>query len=520
MDGQTVISTLAATLGGSLYRGIASPAVAPPTQDPNTAITQYRVLRALYDQNGLYDQLTYLLNLQPIWHEALQPLRNPANRVAELHAAKLWPGSNLDDALPIIDTTDPIKLAIQTVWKWSNWASQKQVAARWLAIYGDLFVKIVAREDPKRVTFQLLQPETATAVDADDRGFLTYLRLDVPQVRRDGKGKETSFTLTEVWDKARDSFRVWEHDKGAGAELDTLGTPEKDESIRSIVGSDFIPVVHVRFRDTGDLRGSGAYTHAIDKLNEANRMATRLHQMLFRHNKVTWALQANMMTGDNRPVPPVQVGESTSRTATPTNVVSVGDDEMYRLPGMASLVPLVPNLQYDAALRILQDHMTELERDLPELAYFRIRELGANVSGRAVRLLLSDAVDKVLEARGNAEAGLVRADQMALTIGNFTKAFSVSGTFEDGSFDHAFADRPVIQTSDEEDAQAELTEANAGIAREKLGVSKRRWLLDHGFSDQEIEEMAREIEADTEAATQKAMDAFNRGGGFGGGLNA
>lgn len=509
MSTAAVIGSLAATLGARLYRGVAAPAVPALTQDPNSDITMYRVLWAYYEANGLYDELVYLLNQQSVAHEALLPLRNPANRVVEFYSAKLFPGANLQDALPIIDTTDAVKTAIEQVWKWSNFADQKQVFARWFAAYGDGFIKVVAKRDPSQVYFQLLQPETTTQIDHDNRGFLTYLRLDVPQVRRDAKGKEESFTLTEVWDKSRDSFRVWEHDKGTGAELQNLGTPMRDESIRQIVGDDFIPVVHARFKNTGKLRGSGAFVHALDKINEANREATRLNQMLFRHNKNTWVLRANAMTGDNRPLPPPRLeGEA---TGSPLNTVSIGDEEFYRLPGLSTLESLVPNLNYAAALSILQDHMLELERDLPELAYYRLREMGAQLSGRAVRLLLSDAVDRCLEARGNAENALIRADMMALTIGKATGALKVEGSFDAGSFDHAFKSRPVIPTSDEEDAQASMVQANAGLAWEKLGVSKRRWLEDHGYSPQEIEGMAREREAETQTSVTAAMDAFSRG---------
>lgn len=501
----------------SVYRSYASPLVPPPTQDPNSAITTYRVMRAMYEQNGLYEEIQALLNQQSIWHEAMQPLRNPANRVVEFYAAKLCPGAKLADALPIIDTTRGVERAIEQVWTWSNWASQKQVASRWSAIYGDLFVKVVGKTDPgtePKVHYQLLEPETATQIDADVRGFLTYLRLDVPQVRREQDGTEKSFTLTEVWDKKADRMRLWEHDKGAGAELKNLGAPAEDHSILSDFGIDFIPVVHTRFKDIGDLRGSGAFLHAVDKINEANRMATRLHQMLFRHNSVTWALQANMMTGDNRPLPPPRVGSENGAAAS-DGVVTVGDERMYRLPGMSTIVPLVPQLQYEAALNILKDMMLELEHDLPELAYYRLRDLGADLSGRAVRLLLSDAVDRAVEARGNFEAGLVRANQMALTIGNKIKAFSVDGTFEKGDFDHSFKDRPIIPTSDLEDAQASLAEAQAGMLWEQLGVSKQQILRDKGFSNAEIAKMTSEREADVELATQRALDAFGRGQGLG-----
>jgi hypothetical protein len=53
----------------------------------------------------------------------------------------------------------------------------------------------------------------------------------------------------------------------------------------------------------------------------------------------------------------------------------------------------VPNINYEAALHVLQDHMIELEQDLPELVLYRMRD-GRDLSGRAVRLMLAPAIKR------------------------------------------------------------------------------------------------------------------------------
>jgi hypothetical protein len=120
--------------------------------------------------------------------------------------------------------------------------------------------------------------------------------------------------------------------------------------------------------------------------------------------------------------------------------------DIVYLNGMASMESLIPNINYAAALDILNAMLNELEADLPELAFYRLRDSESFrvAQGRAVRLLLSDAVSRILEARGNAEAGLVRANQMALTIGADVGLFGDIGTYENGDYDHHFTDRPVI----------------------------------------------------------------------------
>jgi len=150
--------------------------------------------------------------------QEIRPLRNPAFRVVEFYAAKLWPGV-LPDALPIVTENPAITKPIQQVWTWSNWGSEKQAAARWFACYGDMFVKVATREneigEPVRVFLQNLEPQYVTDFDADERGYLTYIRIDIPQQRRDGD-EVKAYTHTEVWTK--EEYRLWEHDKGAGTE--------------------------------------------------------------------------------------------------------------------------------------------------------------------------------------------------------------------------------------------------------------------------------------------------------------
>ena len=346
-------------------------------------------------------------------------MRNPAFRVVEFYAAKLWPG-NLPDALPIITDNPAIVDPIEQVWTWSNFSSEKQAAARWFACYGDMFIKVATRQDdngtPTRVFLQNLEPQYVTDFDADERGFLTYVRIDIPRQRRDGDERK-SYLHTEVWNK--EEYRLWEHDKTAETPLSQLG-PMRDSRPLSDFGIDFVPVVWQPFRNIGDTRGLAAITPALDKIDEANRQATRLHQMIFRNNRALWAVSANAMDAQGRPLPPPRLGDASA-----DNTLDVDDDTIMRLPGQATLNSLVPALNYEAALSVIDSQMAEIQRDLPELAYYELR--GRPVSGVAAELLLGDAIDRLLEARGNAETALVRADQMALTIGEAAGIFRGDG---------------------------------------------------------------------------------------------
>jgi hypothetical protein len=354
---------------------------------------------------------------------------------------------------------------------------------------------------------QNLEPQTVTDMTSDERGYLTYIRLDTPQQRRDTAGKIESYVLTEVWDKDTQTFRRWEHKKAIETNLAQLGTPTGTKPFGAF-GIDFVPVVWQPFRHIGDERGMAAITPAIDKIDEANRQATRLHQMLFRYNKPLWAAAANGMDSAGRPLPPPRLGGADGNTLE----LSANDDDIIRLPGTTSLSALVPSINYDSALSVITAQMDEIQRDLPEMIYSGIQER-TDLSGKAIRYLLGAAIDRLLEARGNAEHALVRAQQMALTIGQNAGLFpDLGGTFESGALVHSFAPRPVLELSEIEQAEIVKTYHDTGVP---LPNAARR----AGWGDDEIagleEDLAAQQAAEqTQLATAlvKAQRNFDQGG--------
>ena len=435
----------------------------------------YEMLEEYYLNNGLYDEVTRALHENAIWTPGMKPLRNPAHRAVEFYVAKLWPGP-LERALPILNNkNDQVRKAILQVWSWSNLAAQKQVMARWFSNFGDLFIKVAEKSEGGTVTrvyHDPIKPKYVTELELDERGFITYIRIDVPNEDE---------TWTEVWSKTRGGYRLWKHNRTIDTPVDQLGTPANQKTFDEL-GFDFIPIVHAKFQDIGEPRGVGCFVHVLDKIDEANRQATRLHEILFRYNKPTMAVSANAMDASGKPLPPPVIhGRDGSSSA--SGAVVQGDDDLYSLPGVSKLDQMVPNLQYDAALNILNAQMDEISRDLPEVMYYDLKDK-ADLSGVALQRLLGSAIDRVLEARGNAEAAMVRADQMALTIAGVhsLEGFRDLGSFENGDFIHTFAEREVIPLSAKERADAVKAEIDAGLP---LQLSLKR----HGYTEQEIQEV-------------------------------
>jgi len=149
--------------------------------------------------------------------------------------------------------------------------------------------------------------------------------------------------------------------------------------------------------------------------------------------------------------------------------------------------------------------MLELEKDMPELAYYRLREMG-ELSGVAVRFLLSDTIDRALEVRGNAEAALVRADEMALTIGERAELWRV-GNYEAGALEHTFAKRDIFPLSGKEVADTMLTYTQAGVPT-PLAAKRAGW---NDEEVAELEEAAGAQEEQRQNVGTALLAAFEKG---------
>jgi len=473
---------------------------------------QYDFLRAYYLSNGLYEVLREKFSGLNYSDDLIRPLRNPAYRVVEFYAAKLWPGS-LETGIPIVAKKRQKQLSevIEQIHAMSNWATEKQAVARNFPMYGDVFLKVATRSSTagqiERVFIQNLEPQTVTEFDADERSYLTYIRLDIPQTRRMADGKTKPYMLTEVWDKSTMLFRRWEHERGIGMAIEGLGTPIEERRFAEF-GIDFVPVVWAPFRHIGEQRGMAAITPAIDKIDEANRQATRLHTMAFRYNKPVWALMAGGMDSSGRPLPAPRLSGTDGKTLQMAS--DPNKDDILPLPGSSTLAPLVPALDYASVLELIRDQMVEIRRDLPEMAYSELQEQ-SNLSGIALRYMLEAAVDRCIEVRGNLDAALVRAHQIAMTIGSKAGLFQGLGTFEQGAFDHQIGDRPILSLGELDRAGIVKAYFDADIP---LITAARR----AGWTEDDIAQMKKDKVEEDEAKSQNiatallnAQDRFDRG---------
>jgi hypothetical protein len=455
------------------------------------AYERYALLRWYYQNNALYDRLNVAYYQTSRVAPAMKGLRNPAYRIVEFYPAMLWPG-DLPAALPLdfddsMSTahTDALTKAIHQTWAWSNWAQNKQTFARWLPMLGDTFIKVVQPKGSGRVYFELIDPANVIDFQEDRRNNVVECRIDIRRQDKLPNGQCRDWLHVERWSKAEGTYTVWR--------IDNVGdqVPEEDDFPAPLAvvplsqfGINFVPIVHCKFIDIGELRGISAYLLQLDKIDNLNMEATRLAQLLYRVNRKALAISANDKDAANRPgaaltMPDLDIGE---------------DDEVMLLPGNATVQSLMPGVNFEAHRVWIADGIKDLQSDCPELAYWSfVEHATANeLSGRAIRYMLGPAIQKVLEVRGRAEDALTRADMMALTLGQAANLplFRGLGTYDQGDLDHTFEARDVVPLSDKEIADTTLVEWQTAVLQSGLGVPATQIFEERGYTERQIEEMA------------------------------
>lgn len=457
-------------------------ATAEPRLDLDSPHELYAFLRDLYYN----DEDLFQAHLGT-GYTGIQGYRNICRAIVEFYVATVFPGA-LAEAhpldVPAAAQSEQIKARIEEIWQNSNWAARKQLYVRWSAMLGDGFLQAAIRRnsagEPVGAYMALVDPAHVTNFDTDERGFLTYLRLDIPRVRTLSNDTSQSYLRTEEWSKHTARFRRWEATFNTAetaisqlqglvdeAALTRPGEPVED-GLESF-GIDFIPFTHAKFIDDGYPRGLAAPMGSLTKALEASRMTSELHQKLFRYNQPDLQVVGVARDADGH----IRSGLTIEWEQATTRDVA-GYRRVASLPAGYELRPIDNRINYDAHQQAIRDLMEHLqESDAAELAWYQRNDAGE--SGKALRIKLVPAISRAEEARGNLEAEVIRTHQMCLTLAqvNDIPGYSVAeiGTFEDGAFAHTFEERDILPMT--EDEQAELRDKQSQTAERlaRIGIS-------------------------------------------------
>ncbi|MDP9438249.1 MAG: hypothetical protein M3P49_05845 [Actinomycetota bacterium] len=497
---------------------------------------------------------------------SVENLRNPINRVVEFHATTILTGP-LEDALRVDEDedaeeetdgqgprgrADKVKAAVLSVWDWSNLAQRLRVAKRHLARDGQFFWKVVRPDGKSFVYLQVVPAKHVTDYEADERGNVTYARIDVPGTRIEG-GQTRKVWNTEIWRKGGTKNGVKQPGYALFAEVERTSDDSvpSEKRVEEAAGAkrvelggegsenyrfDFVPLVAVNAQDTGEKRPEPVYAHGLHLISWTCREATRLSDLMFRFNKAFKVIGGIGNDAQGKPLPPPRPGgvrdlggmhkEQQAEHTVPmggsrATVLSQGGDDIsidgvavVGLPGNAQMFDATPNINYEAARKWIGDHLREVYEELPELLYYAV-ESRANQSGVALRTLIAGAISRAEEMQSNLVAGLVKADKMALTVAQLEgfDGFSEGeiGTYEGSGFDHDVDPPEILPLSDTETEEVRTKKIANAQALVALGVPRDKAFEVVGL---DVGELGSETEgaADGDAVARAAQALARRSG--------
>lgn len=376
-----------------------------------------------YYNNTVYSELeSYAFQHKKKSNQGLyrfvRPVYNPAARGIDLYPSKVY-GGQLDTeeltrgAIPLILKSEAQKRAIRQLWQWSNWGVGKSLYVTTGAMLGDVFIKIVDEPDKGRVRMEPQIPDIYSELEFNAVGSVTryvieYSRCDL----KDGRNYDYKETGDKEW------FRVYEDKKLVKEWRNEYG---------------FVPVVHVPHKLTvGAKMGTSSIHKVLWKIDEINSAASSVNDQI--RKVVNPIIHAKGLSGSIEKPITDDKGQYV--------LLQTGND--------VDMIPLVVDLNIADASANVDQMLMEIERDMPELSLHRIRESG-QATAPGVRAAYSDAIDLINEAAGLYDDGLIRAHQMAMSIGGMRKyqdfeSFNLD-SYDKGDLDHSIAPRDIIDDS-------------------------------------------------------------------------
>jgi hypothetical protein len=397
-------------------------------------------------------------------YKHIRAIYNPVARQNDLLVSAVYGGS-LDlehltgGAIPLLFDHPALPEALRRVFVWSRFGEQKSLYVRFGALYGDVALKVVDDVERRKVRLEVLHPGALKQVTLDAVGNVKRAVIEYPDADADG----TPFVYTEIIDG--DSFQTFRDGSPHAFAHDAAGQPVA----RWDNPYGFVPLVIAGHKATGRIWNANAFGHALRKIDEVNDLASLIHDQVRKSVSTLWYFAG---------------------VRAPTEMTAAVEDKdaLPALYGPADSQPhaMIADAPIGEALAALRELLAELERDMPELALQRIREQGGSFSAPGVRAAYSDAIGRITEVRGSYDHALVRALQMAVSIGGFRgwRGFARFGlsSYAAGDLDMLIRDRPVIGDS------LSVSERLAALARvaEQPPAIQRLMLRELDYGDAEI----------------------------------
>lgn len=351
--------------------------------------------------------------------------------LVELYVGEVYGGSidfqNLQKgAIPIETENAALRSQLIQLYRNSNWQSDKSLYVRMGATFGDVAVKVVDDRNAQQVYLEVLHPAKIHSIERDSKGDVTYARIEYERgdVNPLTGNVEAVYTYRE--DITPEEFRTYKNDQPFAYFQDAIGRPVP--VWRNEYG--FVPLEVVQHRDVGLGWGISAFHHVLNQIDEINDAWSLLNDNVRKAVNIVWAFHAAKgnveFTTDKRDkVPMVFLGEN-------------GQDPFA----------MVPNIDITAAGQNIITMVDNLMRAIPEYALHQVRDKG-QMTAPGIRAGWSDAIDRIVEARGNYDGGLIRLNKMGVFMGALMRYPGFEDmrytSLEDEGLEHHISERPVIE---------------------------------------------------------------------------
>jgi hypothetical protein len=494
-----------------------------PWGDYQSRLVRYSTYWAHYENNVYREVHLWSAILKGTYdlYRHTRSIFSPAYRLGEFWANHILGGSldplagdgvSRPSALPIVTENELIRAPIGQVWRDSNWQDKKEIWTRFGAVMGDSAVMVVDDPVKQKVQFKVIDPRTLRDVVRDSYGNVKAYVIE--ELRPDPEataliGPVPYATYTEACERVGESIRYatfrngdpydWRAYADGDARAGTLTEWTEDYG--------FVPLVFVQHRDVGQGWGWSEFQPSVSKLHEVDDVASKLNDWIRLTVDCPW-----LFTG----VVPQGQSEAMGVPASSELIISVDAD----VPKGRSDIPvvysndkdtraqsLVAPLDVAAVSAHLQTVLQALIDDHPELLADAI---GPNASGEARKVAREKVEATVLQRRSGYDDAMVRANQMAISIGA-QKGYPGFEGFDEGSYsrgelDHSIGQREVFAT----DPAAKIAESMARATVVKTlvdaGISHESALRQAGWSEDDI---AAEIKAKEREET-KALDRIQQ----------
>jgi hypothetical protein len=384
--------------------------------------------------------------------------------LVELYVGEVYGGS-LDmhnaehGAIPVETEHEALRKQIVQLWRNSNWQSDKSLFVRMGATFGDVAVKVVDDRLAMQTYLEVLHPAKIRSIERDSKADITYARIEYERGEVDTRTGNVEATYTYREDITPTEFRTFKDDRPFAYFKDAI---ERPVSVwRNDYG--FVPLEVVQHKDVGQGWGLSAFHHTLNQIDEINDAWSLLNDNVRKAVNIVWAFKnaksdVEFSTNKRDQTPMLFLGEN-------------GQDPFA----------MVPNIDITAAGQNIINMTDNLMRAIPEYALHQVRDKG-QMTAPGIRAGWSDAIDRIIEARGNYDGGLVRLQKMGVFIGAMMRYPGFEDqrytSLEDERLEHGVAERPVIEDQLSEKEQMDMIKslpdgpAQARLILERLHISE------------------------------------------------